>query len=225
VDLRAPAVLVIDDERHMRDMLEIGLQQRGFAVRCAPDGVSALRLLEQSPVDVIVLDVMMPKVDGISLLPMLRRTTEAPILMLSAKTDLATRVNGLESGADDYLPKPFEFDELAARLRSAVRRPTLREVETITYADITIDVLKHRVVRSGEQHELSAREFDLLCLLVRNPERVFKRSQLLDLVWGPDRDVLPGCVETYISYLRAKIDRPPHRRLIHTIRGVGYCLR
>jgi DNA-binding response OmpR family regulator len=217
--------LVIDDERHMREMLEIGLAQRGFNVRAAADGFTALRLLHSEPADVIILDVMMPKVDGLTLLPLLRRSTEAPIVMLSAKSDLATRVAGLEGGADDYLPKPFEFEELAARVRSALRRPTLREVSAIRFADLTIDVEKHRVERGERGIELSAREFDLLLTLARNPERVFNRAQLLDLVWGPEADVLPGIVETYISYLRSKVDLPPHRRLIHTIRGVGYCMR
>jgi DNA-binding response OmpR family regulator len=217
--------LVIDDERHMREMLEIGLSQRGFAVRAAADGFTALRLLRTEPADVIVLDVMMPKVDGLTLLPLLRRSTEAPIVMLSAKSDLETRVAGLENGADDYLPKPFEFEELAARVRSALRRPTLREVSAIHFCDLAIDVEKHRVHRDGRTIELSAREFDLLITLARNPERVFNRTQLLDLVWGPEADVLPGIVETYISYLRAKVDLPPQRRLIHTIRGVGYCMR
>lgn len=219
------SVLVVDDERHMRELLEIGLVQRGFRVHAVADGLAALKLLEAQSVDVIVLDLMLPKIDGITLLPMLRRATEAPVLMLSAKSDVRTRVSGLESGADDYLAKPFEFDELAARIRSALRRPSLREVDVVSYADLTIDMLKRRVERAGEVVALSTREFDLLSVLARQPERVFKRSQLLDIVWGNDTEVLPNTVETYISYLRAKIDRPPNRKLIYTIRGVGYSLR
>lgn len=219
------SVLVVDDERHMRELLEIGLVQRGFRVHAVADGIAALKLLEAEPVDVIVLDLMLPKVDGITLLPMLRRATEAPVLMLSAKSDVKTRVSGLESGADDYLSKPFEFDELAARIRSALRRPALREVEVIAYADLTIDILKRRVERAGEVVALSTREFDLLSVLARQPERVFKRSQLLNLVWGNDTEVLPNTVETYISYLRSKIDRPPNRKLLYTVRGVGYSLK
>lgn len=219
------SVLVVDDERHMRELLEIGLVQRGFRVHAVADGIAALKLLEAEPVDVIVLDLMLPKVDGITLLPMLRRATEAPVLMLSAKSDVKTRVSGLESGADDYLSKPFEFDELAARIRSALRRPALREVEIIAYADLTIDILKRRVERAGEVVALSTREFDLLSVLARQPERVFKRSQLLNLVWGNDTEVLPNTVETYISYLRSKIDRPPNRKLLYTVRGVGYSLK
>ena len=209
----------------MRDVLEIGLAQRGFRVHTAGDGLAGLRVVEREHVDVILLDLMLPKVDGISLIPVLRRTTEAPIVMLSAKGDVQARVNGLEAGADDYLPKPFDFAELAARLRSALRRPALKDVSAMTYADLTIDLDRRRVEREGEEIALSAREFDLLATLARRPERVFTRTQLIDLVWGADRDVSPATVESYISYLRAKVDAPPRRRLIQTIRGVGYSLR
>ncbi len=221
----SPSVLVIDDETHMRDVIEIGLAQRGFRVHTAPDGLAGLRVVEREQVDVILLDLMLPKIDGISLIPVLRRTTEAPIVMLSAKGDVQARVTGLEAGADDYLAKPFDFAELAARLRSALRRPALKDVTAMTYADLTIDVERRRVERDGEEIELSAREFDLLATLARRPERVFTRTQLIDLVWGADRDVSPATVESYISYLRAKVDAPPRRRLIKTIRGVGYSLR
>ena len=220
-----PSVLVVDDERHIRDLLEIGLSQNGFAVSTAPDGMVALKELVSLKPDVIVLDVMLPKIDGISLHPMMRRTTEVPILMLSAKTDLSARVSGLENGADDYLAKPFELPELVARLRTLLRRPNLAHVTSLQFENLSID-LQTRIVRRGaETIALSTREFDLLATLVRYPERVFTREQLLDGVWGSDRDVLPGSVETYISYLRAKIDKLPNRRIIHTIRGVGYSVR
>jgi len=221
----SPAVLVIDDETHMREVLEIGLAQRGFRVHGAADGLAGLRILEEQHIDVILLDVMLPKVDGISLIPALRRSTEAPILMLSARADVPARVSALEAGADDYVPKPFDFAELTARLRSALRRPALKDVTTMTYADLTVDLERRRVERGGEVIELSAREFDLLATLARRPERVFTRSQLIDLVWGADRDVSTATVESYISYVRAKVDAPPRRRLIQTIRGVGYSLR
>jgi len=221
----SPAVLVIDDETHMREVLEIGLTQRGFRVLGAADGLTGLRTLESEHIDVILLDVMLPKVDGISLIPALRRATEAPILMLSARGDIPARVGALEAGADDYVPKPFDFAELTARLRSALRRPALKDVTTMSYADLTVDLERRRVERAGEVIDLSAREFDLLATLARRPERVFTRSQLIDLVWGADRDVSTATVESYISYVRAKVDAPPRRRLIQTIRGVGYSLR
>ncbi|MDB5027999.1 MAG: two-component system response regulator, partial [Candidatus Eremiobacteraeota bacterium] len=209
-------MLVIDDETSMRDILEIGLSQRGFRVRTAADGPTGLKLLEAEPFDVILLDLVLPRVDGLALIPMLRRSTEAPIVLISAKADVAAKVTGLEAGADDYLGKPFDFGELTARLRSALRRPALREVVTWRYADLVMDAQRRRVERGGDEIHLTAREFDLLAVLARSPVRVYTRSQLIDLVWGAQRDVSPATVESYISYLRAKVDAPPHRRLIHT---------
>jgi DNA-binding response OmpR family regulator len=156
---------------------------------------------------------------------MLRRVTEAPILMLSAKTDTDDRVTGLRRGADDYIPKPFEMSELVARVHSALRRPRLEQTRVATYADLSIDLDRREVKRGDVEIDLSAREYSLLLTLVRNPERVFSRDQLLDLVWGSDREVGPGAVETYISYLRAKIDADFEPKLIRTIRGAGYALR
>jgi DNA-binding response OmpR family regulator len=218
-------VLIVDDERHMRDFLEIGLAQAGFRTRTAADGPAALSELSARVPHLVVLDFMLPKIDGIALLPLIRRATEVPILMLSAKHDVATRVAGLEAGADDYLAKPFEFVELVARVQTLLRRPNLARVSALRFLDIEMDVEKRLVRRADEEVLLSSREFDLLAVLLRHPERVFTRQQLLDLVWGTDRDVLPGSVETYISYLRAKLDRSPRRRVIHTIRGVGYSVR
>ncbi len=218
-------VLIIDDERQMREILEIGLTQAGFRTRTAADGPAALNELNTRTPNLVVLDFMLPKIDGIALLPLIRRATEVPILMLSAKHDVATRVAGLEAGADDYLAKPFEFVELIARVQTLLRRPNLARVSMLSYLDIVMDVEKRMVWRGDESIALSSREFDLLAVLLRYPERVFTRQQLLDRVWGTDRDVLPGSVETYISYLRAKLDRGPHRRVIRTIRGVGYTIR
>jgi DNA-binding response OmpR family regulator len=218
-------VLIVDDERHMRDFLEIGLTQAGFRTRCAADGPAALSELSARIPNLVVLDVMLPKIDGIALLPLIRRATEVPILMLSAKHDVATRVAGLEAGADDYLAKPFEFVELIARVQTLLRRPKLARVSTLRFLDIEMDLEKRLVWRDSEEIALSSREFDLLAVLLRHPERVFTRQQLLDRVWGADRDVLPGSVETYISYLRAKLDCGPRRRVIRTIRGVGYSVR
>jgi DNA-binding response OmpR family regulator len=218
-------VLIIDDERHMREFLEIGLAQAGFRTRTAADGPAALTELSARTPNLVVLDFMLPKIDGIALLPLIRRATEIPILMLSAKHDVATRVAGLEAGADDYLAKPFEFVELVARVQTLLRRPNLARVSMLRYLDIVMDVEKRLVWRADEPIALSSREFDLLAVLLRHPERVFTRQQLLDRVWGSERDVLPGSVETYISYLRAKLDTSPQRRVIRTIRGVGYTLR
>lgn len=221
----ASEVLIVDDERHMRDFLEIGFAQAGFRTRTAPDGPAALGELSAQTPSIVVLDLMLPKIDGIALLPLIRRLTEVPILMLSAKHDVAARVNGLENGADDYLAKPFEFAELVARVQTLLRRPNLARVTTLRFLDIEMDIETRTVRRGTQSVALSAREFDLLAVLLRHPERVFTRQQLLDRVWGTERDILPGSVETYISYLRAKLDRDAVRRVIHTIRGVGYSVR
>jgi DNA-binding response OmpR family regulator len=220
-----PKVVVIDDERHLRELLELGLGEDGFEVRSAADGRAGLALVRDWRPDAIVLDVMLPFVDGLELLPMLRRITEAPILMLSAKSDTDDRITGLRRGADDYISKPFDMTELAARLHSALRRPRLEQPSIVAYADLSIDLDRREVKRGEQRIELSAREYALLLTLVRNPERVFTRDQLLDLVWGTDRDVGPGAVETYVSYLRAKIDAGFDPKLIRTIRGAGYALR
>ena len=218
-------VVVIDDERHLRELLELGLGEDGFEVRSAADGRSGLQLVRDWRPDAIVLDVMLPFVDGLELLPMLRRITEAPILMLSAKADTDDRITGLRRGADDYIPKPFEMTELVARLHSALRRPRLEQPSIVAYSDLSIDLDRREVKRGDRRIDLSAREYALLLTFVRNPERVFTRDQLLDFVWGTDRDVGPGAVETYVSYLRAKIDAGFEPKLIRTIRGAGYALR
>ncbi len=217
-------LLVVDDERPIREMLELGLKNRGFDVRSVPDGPAAIPLIRDWKPELILLDVMLPKVDGIEMLPVLRRLTEAPILMLSAKGEVEDRVQGLDHGADDYVAKPFEMSELVARLRSALRRPRLEHVEAINYADVEVELGTRTVRRGGRRLDLSPLEYELLVTLLRHPRRVFTREQLLDLVWGPDSDVGPGNVERYISYVRAKVDEGAPTRLIHTIRGVGYSL-
>ncbi len=221
----AERVIVIDDEHSIREVLDIGLAQAGFAVRTAIDGADGLTAVRDWSPDCIVLDIMMPKIDGLSLIPLLRRLTEVPIIMLTARGDVRDRIDGLKAGADDYLPKPFELDELVARIQTALRRPVLKRVHHLRVADLEIDLDARSVARGRRWVDLSTREFDLLVALARRPKRVFTREELLDLVWGVDRDVSPATVETYISYLRAKIDRPTELRLIHTVRGVGYSIR
>jgi DNA-binding response OmpR family regulator len=217
-------VLVIDDELAIRDMLTIGLTKAGFTVETAAEGRAGLELLRTWNPEVIVLDVMLPEIDGFALLPTIRRDSEIPIIMLSAKTSVEDKVMGLLRGADDYLAKPFDVQELVARILSALRRPRLELRQTLRYADLSIDVARRLVMRSGRRVQLSRREFDLLMTLFQQPERVFSRAQLLDYVWGVDRDVVPNVVETYISYLRAKIDNGESVRLIRTMRGSGYTL-
>jgi DNA-binding response OmpR family regulator len=219
-----PRLLVVDDERSIREMLEIGLQSRGFEVRSVGDGPAAIPVIKEWKPELILLDVMLPKIDGLEMLPALRRLTEAPIVMLSAKGEVDDRVSGLDRGADDYVAKPFEMSELVARLRSALRRPRLEKIEAISYAGVEVVLATRTVRRAGRVLDLSPLEYDLLVTLMPHPRRVFSREQLLDLVWGLDADVGPGSVERYISYLRAKVDEGAATRLIHTIRGVGYSL-
>lgn len=220
-----PRVLVIDDERAMREALEMGLRSNGFSVRTAENAKNAMAIVEQWDPEAIVLDVMMPYVDGISLIPLIRRKSEAPIIMLSAKVELDAKVASLSRGADDYLAKPFELPELVARIHSRLRRPQLAKREMLQFADLHADLPTRTVSRSGVRIPLSTREFDLLTTLLRQPGRVFTREQLIDLAWGQDTEVAPNAVETYISYLRGKIERDGLPRLIYTIRGVGYSLR
>lgn len=218
-------VLVIDDERGLRELLEYGLEQAGFEVRSAAEGSQALRILDAWAAEVIVLDVMLPGDDGFNLLPEIRRLTTAPVVMLTAKTEIAEKIAGFSAGADDYMAKPFDLEELVARLRTLLRRPRIEERETFTYADLSIDALSRTVYRGNRRIDLSAREFDLLLVFAARAEEVLTRSELMDLVWGVDRDVVPNTVETYVSFLRAKIDSGEPVKLIQTLRGSGYCLR
>jgi DNA-binding response OmpR family regulator len=225
MDSLAPRILVVDDEDAIRDLLEYGLSHAGFAVRGATDGPAALKLIDQWAPDAIVLDLMLPHIDGYALLPMIRRLTDVPIIMLSAKGSPPERVAGLVRGADDYLGKPFDMDELIARIHSWLRRPRLETRHVLHCADLSLDVTRRAAKRGNREIDLSQREFDLLLNFMRNPGHVLAREQLLDQVWGTDKDVGPSTVDTYISYLRAKIDSNADRKLLHTIRGVGYVLR
>jgi DNA-binding response OmpR family regulator len=194
-------------------------------VRCAADGAQALAMLPTCRPDAILLDIMLPKVDGVSLVPLFRRVTEAPILMLSALSDAQDKIAGLTAGADDYVGKPFDLGEVAARLRAQLRQPQLAKRDMIRYADVVLDMASRRAETASGRVELTVREFDLLATLLREPGRVFTREQLLDRVWGRDAAVEPNVVETYVSYLRAKLGEAGPRPLIRTIRRVGYTAR
>ena len=217
-------VAVVDDDRFVREMLELGLEREGFAVRTAADGQRALSLVRDWEPQVIVLDVMMPKIDGFALLPMLRKITHAPVVMLTAKGELGDKVAGLTGGADDYLVKPFQFEELIARLTAALRRPQLIEDVTLRWHDLSLNLETHEVFRSERPIELTQREFELLAVFMREPRRVFSKDHLLELVWGHDFEGGTNIVETYISYLRNKLDTAGDNSLLRTVRGVGYGL-
>ena len=218
-------VVVIDDESSIREMLDVGLAQAGFEVRTAVDGPDGLTAIRDWDPDCVVLDIMMPKIDGITLLPRLREITQAPILMLTAKGGTDDKVRSLSSGADDYLVKPFVFEELIARLQAKLRRPQLIEENILRWRDVAINPATREAWRGKDALEFTQREFDLLEVFLREPRRVFSKDHLLEIVWGHDFEGGPNIVETYISYLRAKIDRPGEPgSFIRTVRGVGYGL-
>ncbi|MFY9663943.1 MAG: response regulator transcription factor [Candidatus Cybelea sp.] len=217
-------IAVIDDEPHIRDLLSLALGHRGYAVQCAADGSAGVALVREWSPDLVVLDVMMPKASGIEILPSLRRITDAPIIMLSARGEVDSKVEGLAHGADDYLSKPFEISELLARIEAKLRRPHMETRSTLEYEGLTVDLDEHVVERDGRRLDLSPLEYDLLVTLLRRPRRVFTREELLDEVWR-DADVGTGAVERYISYLRGKVDEGFDRPLIQTVRGAGYTLR
>jgi DNA-binding response OmpR family regulator len=218
-------IAVIDDEEDIRSLLSWELKSAGFEVRTAPDGPSGLDAVKDWDPSLILLDVMMPQIDGISLLPRLRSLTQAPIFVLSAKGEIGDKVLGLERGADQYIAKPFETPELIARIRSALRRPQLDAPEILSRSDVEMDLRGRRVRRGNRSLILTTREFALLETFMRHPRRVFSKDDLIDLVWGYDSEVSQNCVETYISYLRGKLNQPHEEALIVTVRGIGYALR
>jgi len=225
MDTLTPRVLVVDDEDAIRELLEYGLSRAGFASRSVGNGRDALQAIAQWTPEAIILDVMLPHIDGYALLPMMRRITDVPIIMLSAKSSPPEKVAGLIRGADDYIGKPFDMDELVARIHAMLRRPRLEAAKVMHYADLALDLARRSVRRGTVDIELSQREFELLHTFMQNSAHVVTREQLLDLVWGTNNDVGSSTIDTYVSYLRAKVDTGFERKLIHTIRGVGYMLR
>jgi two-component system, OmpR family, response regulator MprA len=216
-----PAVLVVDDDAPIRRMLERTLAAEGYAVAVVADGGAALAQVERSLPDLIVLDVAMPGLDGLAVTRRLRaKRLPVPILLLTARDAVAERVAGLDAGADDYLVKPFEVDELAARVRALLRRNQPRG-DQLAFADLTLDVASASARRAGRDLELTRREAELLELLLRNARTVVTRDLALDEVWGGDGEAQANVVDRYVAYLRRKLGEPA---LIHTVRGVGFRL-
>ncbi len=220
-------VLVVDDDRAVRDSLQRALRVRGYDVELATDGVDAIARIGAVTPDVVVLDVMMPGVDGFGVVRRVREDGHVfPILLLTARDAVPDRVTGLETGADDYLVKPFALDELVARLEALLRRTRPDEPSGVRrFADLELDTDRVTVRRDGEAIELTRTEFDLLLAFVDEPQRVHTRDQLHAKVWGIDSDVSPNNVEVYIGYLRRKLEAGGRPRLIQTVRGFGYALR
>jgi two-component system, OmpR family, response regulator MprA len=224
--LAGERILVIDDDQNIVSFLRRALSYSGYQVEVARDGDTGLsRALQVSP-DLVVLDIMMPGIDGYEVCRRLRAGGEVPILMLTAKDEVADRVHGLDVGADDYLVKPFAVEELQARIRALLRR---RDADagrqTLRFQDLTVDIGTREVKRGVRSLELTAREFDLLIMFLRNPRQVLTRELLLERVWGFDFEAETHVLEVYVGYLRQKLETNGENRLIHTVRGVGYVLR
>jgi two-component system response regulator MprA len=223
-----PRILVVDDEPAVRESLRRALQLEGYGVELAGDGSEALYRLESREVepDGIVLDVLMPEVDGLEVARRLRRSgSRVPILMLTARDEIADRVAGLDAGADDYLVKPFALEELFARLRAILRRSADGAVEVLRFADLELDPSTREVRRDGDPIDLTRTEFALLELFMLNPKQVLTRSVIFERVWGYDFGPGSNSLDVYIGYLRRKTEAGGKPRLIQTVRGVGYALR
>jgi DNA-binding response OmpR family regulator len=219
---RRPRVLVVDDERHIVDLVAMGLEGRGMEVRGALDGTAALKDLEDFRPDVMVLDLMLPGLSGLEVCRRARVKSNVPILILSARDDVKDRVSGLNLGADDYVVKPFAFEELAARVVALLRRSGAPPGQVLRYADLMLDQAAREVHRNGRPIDLTGREFALLKYFMEHPRQVFSKNQLLEAVWGYDYMGDSNVVETYISYLRRKLNAPNEPDLIQTVRGSGY---
>ncbi len=219
-------VLVVDDEPAVRTALERALRLEGYDVELAADGAEALQRLSLHTPDAVVLDVLMPNVDGLEVCRRLRAADDrTPVLMLTARDSIGDRVAGLDAGADDYLVKPFALEELHARLRALLRRVSSTEGGTLRFSDLTMDTGTREVRRGSRRIELTRTEFLLLELFLRNPRQVLTRSVIFDRVWDYDFGPRSNALEVYVSYLRRKLEEDGEPRLIHTVRGVGYVLR
>ena len=219
--------LIVEDERKIALALKRGLEQESFAADAVFTGDEGLAMALDEPYDVIVLDRMLPGLDGMEVCRQIREANkQVPIIMLTAKDAISDRVAGLNNGADDYLVKPFAFEELLARIRSVMRRPSNVVPEVLTCGDLSLNTQTYEVERAGKPVSITSKEFALLEYLLRNQGRIVSKDTIIGHVWDYDADILPNTVEVYISYLRAKIDRafPKSAPLVHTLRGFGYKL-
>lgn len=217
-------ILVADDEAKIAQFIRKGLKEEGYAVDVAPDGDEALNLALHEDYDAVVLDIMLPGIDGIGVLRKIRATRpDLPVMLVSARDGVSDKVRGLDAGADDYLTKPFAFEEFLARIR-ALLRPRVRPDSTLSYADLSLDLRTHKASRAGKQIELSNREYALLEYFMRNADQVITRTMIANHVWDLNFDTDTNIVDVYVAYLRKKIDEEHDVHLIRTVRGRGYML-
>lgn len=218
-------ILVVDDDSEILDVLSRGLTFEGYDVETAENGEKAIARFKESAPDLVLLDVMMPGIDGLEVAREIRTMRDTPILMLTAKDAVTDKVAGLDAGADDYIVKPFEFEELLARVRAHLRRKTPTEVQILQFADLVLNTATHEVRRSSQLIELTSKEFELLMLFLQHPRQVLNREFIYDKVWGYDFGGESNIIEVYVRYLRSKLEGNNRSKLIHTVRGVGYVLR
>jgi len=218
-------ILIIEDEPDIADFIRRGLSLKGYDVLVAANGEQGLDTAREHPLDLVILDLMLPGMDGVEVCRLLRKEADVPIIMLTARDSVADKVDGLEAGADDYITKPFVFDELLARVRSALRRRAGLAQELLTVGDLSIRPASREVERAGRPIELTAREYELLEFLARNAGKVLTKETIFEKVWGYDFEIESDAIKVYVSYLRRKLNAPGERDLIHAVRGVGYMLK
>jgi DNA-binding response OmpR family regulator len=219
-------ILVVEDEQKVASLLRRGLEQAKHTVEVAADGEQAIQSAENNEYDLVILDLMLPKQSGLEVLAAIRRRSGSlPVLILTAKSAVKDRVRGLEAGGDDYLVKPFAFAELMARVRALLRRGARETMNELHVDDLVLDPIRHKVTRAEKEIELSKKEYLLLEYLMRNANQVVTRSMIAEYVWDESFDKFTNVIDVYISFLRNKVDSGFDRKLIHTVRGVGYALR
>ena len=218
-------ILVIEDEERIRNFLQRGLTFEGYRVDTAPDGEAGLDIARDNPPDLVLLDLMLPGLDGLEVCRRLRSVSDVPILMLTARESVEDRVTGLDAGADDYLVKPFAFDELMARVRALLRRAQPTKPQVYRFGDLELDTGTRQGRRAGRLFDLTAKEYELLELFMRHPRQVLTREIIFDRVWDYDFGGESNIIEVYVRYLRQKTEGDGLPRFIHTVRGIGYVLR
>ena len=219
------AILVVDDDARIVNMLRRALSYEGYAVRSATNGLNGLESAREDPPNLVVLDLMLPDLDGYEVCRRLRAESDVPVLMLTARDEVDDRVRGLDEGADDYLVKPFALQELLARVRVLLRRSHPAEPRLYQFEDLTLDTSSREASRGGRAIQLSTKEYQLLALFMRHPRQVLTRDAIMDAVWGYDYSGESNVLEVYVGYLRQKLESHREPRLIHTMRGTGYVLK